>query len=556
MKKCYVIGIDYGTDSVRSLLVDAVTGEELAVSVFLYPRWAKGLYSNPAKNRFRQHPLDYIEGLEYVIRDLLNQVPDAKEHLKAIALDTTGSTPCLINRQGTPLALLEEYSDNSNAMFILWKDHTAMKEAEEINALCACWEVDYTAYSGRNYSSEWLWAKALHVLRTDESLHGDAYSVVEHCDWIPALLTGVRKAEDIKLSRCSAGHKAMWAESWGGFPSQQFLSRLSPLFDEFAGRLNGETYTCDQAAGCLCPEWADRLGLSTEVIIGIGNTDAHAGATGAGVKYKTLVQNLGTSTCNMAVMPAEKVKNNQIEGISGQVDGSIIPGMIGFEAGMSAFGDVYAWFKKMLIGPTTELLEQSTVIGAAEKKKLSEEITDKMLNHLTRKAARIELREDSLLATDWLNGRRNPYINYRLKGSLSGLSLSTDAAEIYRALVETTAFGIKAIVDHFMKHGVEIEEIIGTGGISLKSPFVMQVLSDVLNMPIYVSESKQACALGAVMFAATLSGIYSRVEEAQSVIMKKTGITYVPDRDRSEIYARRYRRYRELGASTENLLLT
>lgn len=376
MDNSYVIGIDYGTDSVRSLLVNAVTGEELAVSVFEYPRWKKGLYCNPQENQFRQHPLDYIEGLEYVICNLLKQVPEAKDYVKAIALDTTGSTPCLINKEGTPLALLDEYKDNPNAMFILWKDHTALQEAYEINALCAHWNVDYTAYSGRNYSSEWFWAKALHVLKTDESLHKHAYSITEHCDWIPAVLTGVNNAEQIKLSRCSAGHKAMWAESWGGFPSQQFLSHLNPLLDGFADRLDQQTYTCDQSAGFLCKEWADKLGLSTNVVIGIGNTDAHAGATGAGVKYKTLVQNLGTSTCNMAVMPHEKVGDNLIEGISGQVDGSIIPGMIGFEAGMSAFGDVYAWFKKMIFNPINEIIEQSSLLNEEMKKQLLDEISD------------------------------------------------------------------------------------------------------------------------------------------------------------------------------------
>lgn len=552
MTNSYVIGIDYGTDSVRSLLVDAITGEELAVSVFGYPRWKEGLYCNPSENRFRQHPLDYIEGLEYTIKDLLEQVPGAAQRVKAIGLDTTGSTPCLVNRHGTPLSLMEKYSDNPNAMFILWKDHTAMKEAEEINAVCAGWEVDYTAYSGRNYSSEWLWAKALHVLREDEKIREEAYSVVEHCDWIPALLTGVKKAEDIKLSRCSAGHKAMWAECWGGFPSQEFLSRLSPFFDGFIAHFNPQTYTCDQPAGSLSEEWAARLGLPQGVIVGIGNTDAHAGAVGAGVKYKTLVQNLGTSTCNMAVMPREKVGENLIEGISGQVDGSIIPGMIGFEAGMSAFGDVYAWFKNMVAGPAIDIINQSGHLDPDTKKRLSEEITDKMLTRLTEKAAATELRENSPLATDWLNGRRNPYINYNLKGSIYGLSLSTDAGEIYRALVEATAFGIKAIVDHFLSNGVEIEEIIGTGGIALKSPFVMQILSDVLCKPIHVSDSQQSCALGAVMFAATVAGIYPNVETAQAVIMQKTSKTYVPDTNKSKIYAKRYQLYRALGCFTEN----
>ncbi len=551
MENSYVIGIDYGTDSVRSLLVNAITGEELGVSVFEYPRWKKGLYCNPPENQFRQHPLDYIEGLEYVICDLLKQNPGVKDYIKAIALDTTGSTPCLINKEGVPLALLDKYKNNPNAMFILWKDHTALQEAYEINALCSHWNVDYTAYSGRNYSSEWFWAKALHALRAEEGFQEDAYSIIEHCDWIPSILTGANKAEHIKLSRCSAGHKAMWAESWGGFPSPQFLNRLSPLFDGYADRLDQHTYTCDQSAGFLCKEWAEKLDLSTNVMVGIGNTDAHAGAVGAGVRYKTLVQNLGTSTCNMAVMPREKVGDNLIEGISGQVDGSIIPGMIGFEAGMSAFGDVYAWFKKMIFNPVNDIIGRSSLLDEEKKNQLLDEISNNMLIQLTETAEKIILKEDSLLATDWLNGRRNPYMNYLLKGSLSGLSLSTDAAEIFRALVEATAFGTKAIVDHLLINGVEIEEIIGTGGISQKSSFVMQTLSDVLDMPIHISGSKQACALGSAMFAATVAGIYPNVEAAQTVIIKDQCCSYTPNKEKHEIYAKRYEYYKKLGAFSE-----
>ncbi|MDD2437363.1 MAG: ribulokinase [Massilibacteroides sp.] len=553
-EKKFVIGIDYGTDSVRSLLADAVTGEELAVSIFEYPRWKNGLYSDSSENRFRQHPLDYIEGLEYVVKDLLRQIPDAKDYLRSIALDTTGSTPCLINEEGVPLALLDKYKKNPNAMFILWKDHTAMQEAQTINRLCEEWNMDYRIYSGMNYSSEWLWAKALHVLNMDKELRHDAYSIVEHCDWIPALLTGVKKAKKIKRSRSSAGHKALWAKEWGGFPSQSFLSTLSPFFQGFAEQFEQETYTCDLPAGFLCDEWAKKLGLSTNVLIGIGNTDAHAGAVGAGVRYKTLVQNLGTSMCNMAVMPVEKVGDKLMDGISGQVKGSIIPGMFGFEAGMSAFGDVYAWFKKMLIEPIDDIICRSDIIDVSIKEKLTCEIKERLLNQLTKKAEEIELKEDSPLAVEWLNGRRNPYINYRLKGIISGLSLSTDAAEIYRTLVEATAFGAKAIVDHLVKYGVEIEEIIGTGGISQKSPFVMQVLADVLCNPIHVSDSKQSCALGSVMFAATIAGIYPNVEEAQKTIVKKTSKTYFPDIKKSEIYAKRYLQYRKLSLFSEEQL--
>lgn len=553
MENTYVIGLDFGTDSVRALLVDVLTGEEVAVSVFEYPRWKQGLYCIASDNQFRQHPSDYIEGLEYVIRDLLLRKPGINDKIKAIALDTTGSTPCLINKDGIPLALMEKHRDNPNAMFVLWKDHTALREAAEINTLSAGWAVDYTKYLGRNYSSEWFWAKALHLLRTDRSIREDAYCIMEHCDWIPALLIGNTVPEQIKLSRCSAGHKAMWAEEWDGFPPREFFSKLDSLLDGFVERLNPETYTCDQPAGYLCKEWAERFGLNTDILIGIGNTDAHSGAVGAGVRYKTLVQNLGTSTCNMAVMPEEKVNDNLIEGISGQVDGSIIPGMIGFEAGMSAFGDVYAWFKKMILRPVCEIIGESSLVNEDIKRELIHEISEKMLFQLTKEAEQIVLKEDLLFATDWLNGRRNPYINYSLKGTIAELTLSTGAADIFRALVEATAFGTKAIIDHFIDNGIEIEDIIGTGGIAQKSPFIMQVLSDVLNMPIRVSDTKQAAALGSAMFAATIAGFYPNVEAAQAIIMKKTNISYYPDPEKHRIYSKRYERYKHFGKGLDFL---
>lgn len=544
----YVIGIDFGTDSVRSVLAEVATGNEIATSVFEYPRWKKGLYSDPSANRFRQHPLDYLEGVEYVICNLLTQFPEAKDKVLSIALDTTGSTPCLVNKEGTPLALLNAYKENPNAMFVLWKDHTAIQEAAEINSLCRQWETDYTAYSGRNYSSEWYWAKALHLIREDQTLEKEAYAVLEHCDWMVSELTGVRRVEDVKISRCSAGHKAMWAEQWNGFPSAGFLSALHPVLADFVSRLNPETYACDQPAGILSPEWAKKLGLPETVVVGIGNTDAHTGAVGAGVKYQHLVLNVGTSTCCMIVMPSDQVGDTLIEGISGQVDGSIIPGMIGFEAGMSAFGDVYAWFRQMISSPIREIIQSSSLLDEKTRTALIQEVEDRIFHQLTTGARQIVWREDSVSATDWLNGRRNPFINYSLKGSMEGLTLSTGAPEIYYALVEATAFGVKAIVDHFLAHGIEIREVIATGGIAQKSPFVMQVLSDVLNMPIFVPDTKQACALGAAMFAATVAGCYPTVEEAQSVFMKKTGNVYTPDYTKYLLYRKRYERYRELGS--------
>ncbi len=550
--KNFVIGIDFGTDSVRAILVDDENGDEIASSVALYKRWNEGLYCDLEKNQFRQHPLDYIEGLEFIIKDILSQYPDVRNLIKAIAIDTTGSTPCLVDKNVIPLALHEKHKENPNAMFILWKDHTAINEAKEINNLLSIWDVNYSKFSGGHYSLEWIWAKALYVLRNDISLRSDAYGVIEHCDWIPALLTGVDKVEDTVLARCSAGHKAMWAAEWGGFPSKKFFSTLDSQLGEFVTRMSSETLTCDKPAGYLSKEWAERLGLSEDILVGVGNTDAHAGAVGAGIKHKTLVQNLGTSACSMVVMPKEEVGDNIVAGISGQVDGSIIPSMIGFEAGMSAFGDVYAWFNRLITFNSINIIKNSSVINEIQKEKLIDEISNNTLITLTEKAHLKKNADQAVYATDWLNGRRNPFFNYDLKGTITGLSLSTNAEDIYAALVEATIFGLKAIVDHFKINKIAINEVVAIGGIPHKSSFVMQMLADALNLPIRVPDSDQACALGAAMFASTITGKYKSITEAQLKFAKPDLIVYYPNTIQTKKINERYAMYKKLKNFTES----
>jgi len=302
MAKKYVIGLDYGSDSARAIIVDALTGEELATAVKYYPRWTEGKYCDPAINQYRQHPLDYIEVLEATIKESLAKCPaGTAEQVVGIAFDTTGSTPVFTDAAGTPLSLLPEFAENPNAMFVLWKDHTAVKEAAEINKLCKEWKIDYSAYEGGIYSSEWFWAKALHVLREDEAVRKSAYSIVEHCEWLPAILTGANKAEDIVRSRCAEGHKAMWHEKWGGLPAEDFLVALDPLLAGYRDRLFTETETADKAVGHLTEEWAKRLGLTTNVVVAGGAFDCHMGAVGSGVTPRTLVRIIGTSTCDIMV---------------------------------------------------------------------------------------------------------------------------------------------------------------------------------------------------------------------------------------------------------------
>jgi L-ribulokinase len=549
----YVIGLDYGTDSVRSVLIHAMTGEEISSVVFEYPRWRQGKYCDPGTNRFRQHPLDYIEGLETTIRGAIDQAPsNVSRKIRAIAVDTTGSTPVAVDQRGTPLSLLSGFKENPNAMFVLWKDHTAVREAGEINEWAKSWGgTDYTQYEGGVYSSEWFWAKILHVLREDPSVRDAAYSWVEHCDWIPALLTGVQDVSKIKRGRCSAGHKAMWHESWEGLPSEEFLKGLDPLLSGLRDRLYMETYTSDVSAGALCAEWADRLGLSRDVVVSVGAFDAHMGAVGGGGKPFYLTKIVGTSTCDVLTAPMNQFGDKFVRGICGQVDGSVVPGMLGMEAGQSAFGDIYAWFKQVLMFPVETLLGTTALIEPEMRAQLVEEISENLIPVLTAAAERIPIDESGIVALDWMNGRRTPDANQLLKGAISGLNLGSDAPKIFRALVEATAFGARKIVDRFIEEGVPIEGVIALGGIPKKSAFVMQVLADVLNRPILVTRSEQACALGAAMFAAVAAGIYTDVETAQQGMSSGFEHEYRPVPENTEKYEKLYMKYSKLGAYIE-----
>lgn len=550
----YVIGVDYGTDSVRSVIVNTSNGQEIASSVFYYPRWKDSLYCNAPLNQFRQHPLDYVEGLEESIKKCLLQAgPAVAANIKAISIDTTGSTPVAVDASGTPLALLPAFENNPNAMFVLWKDHTGVKEAAEINEHAAKFDVNYLQFVGGIYSSEWFWAKLLHVLREDEQVRKACYSWVEHCDWIPFLLTGGRHAEDIKRSVCAAGHKALWAEEFNGYPPENFFSSLDPLLSGFTKRLSDKTYTSDKAAGHLCKEWADRLGLSTDVLVGIGAFDAHMGAVGGQIEPYHLLKVMGTSTCDMLVAPPADVKDTLVKGICGQVNGSIIPGMIGMEAGQSAFGDTYAWFKSILNWPLQHLLTQSDLIDAKVAKALLEEMSNKIIPELSKYASQLPLEEDAEMAVDWLNGRRTPDANQSLEGGLMGLGLGSDAPRIFRAWVEATCFGAKRIVDRFNNEGVPVKGLIGIGGVAKKSSYIMQVMADVMNMSIRIHRSEQTCAAGAAMFAATVAGIYPKVEDAMKAMGQGFDAEYHPNPSNVELYAKRYSKYIAFGNSIEQL---
>ena len=540
--EAYVIGVDYGTDSVRSVLVDAANGSEITSSVFYYPRWKEGKYCIPSANQFHQHPLDYVEGLEATVKDCLQKAgSDIAKKVKGLSVDTTGSTPVAVDASGTPLALTKGFEENPNAMFVLWKDHTATKEAEQINELAEKHETNFLQFVGGIYSSEWFWAKLLHVLREDEKVRNAIHSWVEHCDWIPFLLTGGNDVQQMKRGVCSAGHKALWAEAFGGLPSDDFFARLDPLLTGFTKKLFTKTYTSDKEAGIISKEWAQRLGLPGDVTIGVGAFDAHMGAVGGQIEPYHLSKVMGTSTCDMLVAPANEVKDILVRGICGQVPGSVLPSMIGLEAGQSAFGDVYAWFRNLLSYPLRYITDE----------KLKEEIRHKMIADLSTDAEKLPLNDKDELALDWLNGRRTPDANQLLKAAIIDLNLGSDAPRIFKALVEATCFGAKAIVDRFNEQGVEIKGLIGLGGVAKKSPYIMQVMADVMNMPIRVHKSEQTCAMGASMFAATAAGLYDKVEDAMNAMGQGFDAEYHPNKKNVPYYQKRFEQYKKLGSFIE-----
>ena len=511
----YVIGIDFGTDSVRSMIVEASTGRPLTTSVFAYPRWRRGLYCNPERNQFRQHPLDHVEGMTHTVRDCLERSGVDPQSVCGIGIDSTGSTPVLTDGIGVPLALRPGFDQNPNAMFMLWKDHTAVGEAVELNEHAARFDENYLQYSGGIYSAEWYWAKLLHLLRMDEEVNAAAHSFVEHCDWIPFLLTGGSDLKQMRRSVCAAGHKALWSPAWNGLPPAGFFSSLDARLD---GRFRfANVATSDQPAGTLSKIWAERLGLHDKVIVAIGGLDAHIGAVGGQIQPHYLSRVMGTSTCD--IMVTSKL-SNAVRGICGQVEGSVIPGLTGLEAGQSAFGDAYQWWSKTVSQPIGEL---------------------------TSEAAGIEVTEQSELALDWFNGRRTPDADQQVKGAFMQVNLATTPASLFRAVAESTCFGARSIIERFEEEGLPVRGLIGLGGIANKSPFIMQLLSDVTGMPIRIHASDQTCALGAAMFGAVAAGIYPSVEEAMQAMGHGFSHSYAPQPRKKVIYDLRYRLYRKLG---------
>lgn len=526
----YTIGLDYGTNSARALVVDCRDGRELGTAVVDYPSGHQGILLNSADHHLaRQNPADYVHALEKATLEAIAAAKQADpafspDHVVGIGMDGTGSSPIPVDAQNVPLAFENKFKNNLNAQCWLWKDHTSIPEAGEITRIAAETRPQFLAKIGGTYSSEWFWAKIWHCLKVDPEVFDAAYSWVELSDFIPAVLAGVNDPKQIVRGVCMAGHKAIYAEDWGGLPDKEFLSSLDPKLADLRDRLYDKALDASVPAGKLCDEWAAKLGLPAGIPIAIGEMDVHYGAIGCGVDEGTLVKVIGTSTCDCAVVSAEKSVAD-IPGICGIVKGAILPGYFGVEAGQSAVGDIFKWYVEGVLGDVS------------------------LHGKLTEDAEVLKPGQSGLLALDWNNGNRTILVDQLLTGLLLGQTLYTTKAEIYRALIEATAFGARAIVDRIKEYGVPVERIVCSGGIAEKNALLMQIYADVTGCEMRVSRSSQSCALGSAVGAAVVAGVHPDFKSAQAAMTGLKDISYKPIPENQEVYETLYQLYRELHDS-------
>jgi len=526
----FTLGVDFGTNSVRALVVRCSDGAEFGSRVVDYPSGAQGVLLDPKDGLLaRQHPGDYLFGLEESITGALAEAgrkPDFDpSKVLGIGLDSTGSSPIPVDAQNRPLALSDRWRANLDAQCWLWKDHTGWREAARITELCAMLRPQYIAKCGGVYSSEWFWAKLWHCLNVAPETFNSAFSWVELADWAPSVLAGVADPRLVKRGVCAAGHKALYSDDWGGLPDKEFLTALDPRLADLRNRLYEKAYDATEPAGFLCSDWATRLGLAAGIPIAIGEFDVHYGAIGCGVREGTLVKVIGTSTCDCAVVSAEKPIAD-IPGICGIVKGAILPGFFGIEAGQSAVGDIFKWWVEVILGGDAALHAE-----------------------LTAQAAKQRPGQAGLLALDWNNGNRTILVDQRLTGLLLGQDLYTTRADIYRALIEATAFGARAIIERIQEYGVSTDQVVCTGGIAEKNPLLMQIYADVTGCVMQVAGSSQTCALGSAIAAAVLAGAHPDFAAAEAAMTSLRPESYQPVAENRAVYDELYALYRELHDS-------
>jgi L-ribulokinase len=525
----FTLGIDYGTNSVRALIVRCKDGKEFGSCVVNYPSGTQGVLLDPRDhNVARQHPADYLFGLEKAVKGALAQAKKqpgfSAAKVTGLGVDSTGSSPIPVDASNRALASDKKWAKNLNAQCWLWKDHTGWREAARITELAAQHRPHFIAKCGNTYSSEWFWAKLWHCLQVDPKVFSAAYSWVELCDWIPAQLAGVTDPKAVKRGVCAAGHKALYAEDWGGLPDKKFLALLDPQLADLRDRLYEKAHDASESAGNLSPEWARKLGLPAGIPIAIGEFDVHYGAIGCGVAEGTLVKVIGTSTCDCGVVSAAKTVPD-IPGICGIVKGAILPGFYGIEAGQSAVGDIFKWFVEGVLGDA------------------------KLHAKLTADAAKLAPGQSGLLALDWNNGNRTILVDQRLTGLLVGQTLYTTPAEIYRALIEATAFGARAIIERIKEYGVPINRVVCAGGIAEKNSLLMQIYADITGCTMLVAGSSQACALGSAVSAAVLAGAHPDFPTAQKKMTSLKKVAYKPKAAAQKTYNELYALYRQLHDS-------
>ncbi len=526
----FSLGIDFGTNSVRALVVRCADGMEFGAAVANYPSGKQGVIIDSRDHHVaRQHPGDLLSCMERCVKEALGLAARRKGFrsslIVGIGVDTTGSSPIPVDASNRALGLLPKWKKNPDAQCWLWKDHTSWQEAARITELAAKHRPEYIAKCGNTYSSEWFWSKIWRCLKTAPDVFEAAYSWVEMCDWIPSVLCGVEDPLKIKRGICAAGHKALYCDEWGGLPDKKFLSLLSPKLAQLRDRLYDKAHDANTTAGQLSSAWAAKLGLPAGIPVAIGEMDVHYGAIGSGIREGTLVKVIGTSTCDCAVVPVSK-KVKDIPGICGIVKGAILPGYFGIEAGQSAVGDIFKWWIESVC-----------------------EGSDALYASLAKEAAKLEPGGSGLLALDWNNGNRTVLVDPMLSGLLLGTTLHTTKAEIYRALIEATAFGARTIIERIEAYGVPVKRIVCAGGIAEKNPLLMQIYADVTGRTMLVAGSSQACALGAAVSAAVLAGVFKDFPAAQKAMTSLKDIEYKPRPAARKTYNRLFALYQNLHDS-------